>query len=260
MPARLAVAVVALALATVPVGCGGGPGERAGAGSGPVGGELRVAAAASLTEPFTALGRRFERAHPDVHLRFDFGPSSGLAQSLEEGAPADVFASADERIMDRVVDSGLVDRDEPVIFARNRLAIAVPVGNPGSVRGLDDLARPELLVGLCAADVPCGRLARALLRRAGVTPAVDTEELDAKALLSRITAGELDAGIVYHSDVVAAGDRVTAVAVPRGAPVATYPVAVLAGSAHPAAAAAFVTFVSSSTARPVLRRAGFLLP
>jgi len=245
--------MVALVIST---GCG-----RGGRGSGPGSPtELRVAAAASLTEVFTALGARFEAAHPGVEVTFDFGASSDLARAIEEGAPADVFAPADTRTMAQVVDAGLMAAGAPAVFARNRPEIAVPAGNPGSVHGLDDLARPELLVGLCAVEAPCGRLARVVLRNAGVSASVDTEEVDVKALVTRIAAGELDAGIVYHSDVVAVGDAVAGVAVPDDSALATYPVAALAHASHPAAAAAFAAYLSSPPARAVLDRAGFLPP
>ncbi len=244
------VAVLALALAAGD-GCGrddGGP---------PI--ALRVAAAASLTGAFTVLGDRFEADHPGIEVVLDFGASSDLARAIEEGAPTDVFASADERTMDQLVSADLVD-GAPSAFARNRPEIAVPAGNPGSVHGLDDLAREELLVGLCAVDVPCGRLARLVLRNAGVAASVDTEEVDVKALVTRIAAGELDAGIVYHSDVVAAGDRVVGIPVADRSALATYPVATLADAPHPAAAAAFASYLSSPSAGAVLQRAGFLPP
>src|SRR5690606_34061099 len=153
-------------------------------------------------------------------------------------------------------DGGAVG--EPVVFATNRLRLAVPAGNPADVTGLDDLARDELLVGLCAEGVPCGELARRVLADAGVTPAPDTEEPDVRALLAKIEAGELDAGLVYTTDVRAASGAVEGIDVPAGeAGTTRYPIATVAGAPHPDAAAAFVAFVASPAGRDVLAGHGF---
>jgi len=221
---------------------------------------LTVLAAASLTDAFTTLGRTFEGAHPGTDVDLSFGPSSGLARSIVEGAPADVFASASPTAMARVVDADAVAQ-LPTDFARNLLEIVVPRGNPGTVRGLDDLARDDLLVGLCAPDVPCGEVAARVLEDAGVTPATDTEEADVRALLTKVAAGELDVGLVYETDVTAAGDDVEGIALPQGAPAGTrYPVAVLREAGDPELAEAFVAFVAGSEGQRVLRDLGFREP
>jgi len=223
-------------------------------------GTVTVLAAASLIEAFTALARDFEDAHPGTTVELSFGPSSGLATSIVEGAPAGVFASASPTAMDVVVDAGELD-GSPADFAQNRLAIAVPEGNPGDVRSLDDLARDDLLVGLCAPDVPCGEVASRLLDDAGVEAAADTEEADVRALLTKVAASELDVGLVYETDVAAAGDEVEGIALPPDAPAGTrYPIAVLDGASDRGVAEDLVDLVRSDEGRRVLREHGFRAP
>ncbi|MDP9454066.1 MAG: molybdate ABC transporter substrate-binding protein [Actinomycetota bacterium] len=256
----LAVAVAAgLALALAGCADGGAAGDTAGGAR-----VLSVFAAASLTDAFSEIGEVFSSSSPTsspgVEVRFNFGPSSGLLTQLLEGAPADVYASADEATMDEARAGGAV-AERPTAFARNVLALAVPAGNPVRVRGLADLARDELLVGLCAAEVPCGRLARQLLDREAVRVAPDTEEPDVRSLLTKIEAGELDAGLVYRSDVRAGGARVEGIEVPESEEVGTtYPVAPVARAAEPELARAFVAFVVSGEGRRILADHGFLAP
>ena len=258
---RLPLRTATLLLLCLLVACGRGGGGPGGATDrDAISGEVIVFAAASLTDVFADLGATFERTHPGATVVFNFGPSSGLAASITEGAPADVFAAADERAMDRVADAGELD-GLPVTFARNRMAMAVPPGNPGEVDGLEDLADPERLVGLCAENVPCGHLGRMVLADAGVRAQVDTEEPDVRALLTKIEAGDLDVGLVYRTDVQAAGTRVEGIAIADDDNASTsYPVAVPAGSENPGAAAAFVDLVTSAEGRRVLRRHGFGAP
>ena len=221
---------------------------------------LTVLAAASLTDAFTRLGRAFEDEHPGTEVDLGFGPSSGLARSIVEGAPADVFASASPTAMAEVVDAGAA-AGRPADFARNLLQLVVPRGNPGQVRGLRDLARAELLVGLCAPAVPCGEVAARVLDDAGVAPATDTEEGDVRALLTKVAAGELDVGLVYETDVAAAGDDVEGIALPRGAPAGTrYPIAVLGEAGDRELAEAFVALVEAPEGQRVLRGLGFRAP
>ncbi|MEA2024871.1 MAG: molybdate ABC transporter substrate-binding protein, partial [Actinomycetota bacterium] len=153
------------------------------------GGDVLVSAASSLTEAFAEMEAAFETANPEIDIVLNIGGSSALREQILAGAPADVFASANTSNMDRVVAAGDVE-GEPAIFARNRLHIAVPGGNPGGVAGLADFARDELLIGLCAESVPCGDYGRQALQNAGVIPAVDTEEPNVRALLTKIEAGE----------------------------------------------------------------------
>ena len=159
-------------------------------------GELLVSAAASLTDAFAEIESAFEEANPDVDVVLNLGSSSALREQILEGAPADVFASANTSNMDQVAEAGELS-GEAEIFATNSLQIAVPTGNPGGVTGLEDFAREELLIGLCAEDVPCGDFGRQALAKAGVIPSIDTNEPDVRALLTKIEAGELDAGITY---------------------------------------------------------------
>jgi molybdate transport system substrate-binding protein len=222
------------------------------------GGEtVTVFAAASLTEAFTALGDAFEEAEPGVALDYSFGPSSELATQIAEGAPADVLATADETTMAAAADARTID-GTPTVFASNRIEIAVPEGNPGEVGGLEDFADADLVIGLCAEEVPCGRLARQAFGLAGVQPSVDTDEADVKALLAKIASGEVDAGLVYRTDVRSADDDVDGIALPDDQQVVTrYPLAAVAGSPHPDAARAFVAFVASPEGRAILERFGF---
>jgi molybdate transport system substrate-binding protein len=250
--------VLAVTVALV-VGALTGCSTHGGDGSATAGGgtTVTVFAAASLTEAFTALGDAFEAAEPGVAVDFSFGPSSELATQIAEGAPADVLATADEQTMADAVEARTID-GEPTRFASNRMELAVPEGNPGGVEGIDDLADADLVIGLCAEAVPCGRLARQVLRSAGVEPSVDTDEADVKALLAKIAAGEVDAGLVYRTDVRAADDDVDGIAVPEEHQVvARYPLATVAGSARPEPARAFVAFVASPEGRAILERFGF---
>lgn len=244
----------------VVAGCTGEPADGAGGGTGELTGEVLVSAAASLTDAFREVAAAFESANPGVTVTLNLAGSSALRAQILEGAPVDVFASANLPVMEEVQDAGEAE-GEPRVFTRNVLEIAVPPGNPGAVSGLGDFARDELLVGLCAEAVPCGRFAREALDQAGVTPALDTEEPDVRALLTKVEAGELDAAMVYRTDVAAAGDRVEGIPIPEEVNVeARYPIAVLTGAPNPAAARAFVDFVLSRAGVEILRRHGFVAP
>ncbi len=229
-------------------------------GTGMASGTLTIPAAASLTEPFTAIRTSFEAANPGVtDVAFSFDSSSRLAEQIRQGAPADVFASADEASMATLVDAGLV-AGTPQVFARNQLAIVVKAGNPRRVRGLADLASVGT-VSLCGSEVPCGRYADQVLQRAGVSIPVDTVTRgpNAKATLGAVADGDADAGIVYVTDVT--GDRVEAVSIPADQnAVASYPIAVLAEARNPGAAQAFVAQVLGPDGQAALRAAGFLPP
>jgi molybdate transport system substrate-binding protein len=222
--------------------------------------EVTVLAAASLTESFQAIGADFESQHPGVRISFSFGSSSTLATQIVNGAPADVYASADERTMRTVVDAQMAD-DAPQVFATNTLRIAVPAGNPGRITELADLADPERTIALCAAQVPCGAAAERLFATAGITPAPDSYERDVKAALRKTEQGEVDAALVYATDIVAADDRVAEVPI-RGVDQVPnrYPIVRMAESEAPDAAEAFVDHVSSDSARQRLQDAGFGTP
>ena len=224
-------------------------------------GELLVSAAASLTDAFAEVEAAFEAANPDVDVLLNLGPSSGLREAILEGAPADVFASANTSNMDQVVE--VVEASgEPEIFVTNVLQIAVPAGNPGEVAGLEDFASEELLIGLCAEDVPCGDFGRQALENAGVTPAIDTNEPDVRALLTKIENDELDAGIVYVTDVLSSPPgEVEGIDIPAEVNVvAEYPIASLANAPNPEAAAAWIEFVLSEEGQAILTSYGFTSP
>ncbi|MEY9213945.1 molybdate ABC transporter substrate-binding protein [Thermobifida halotolerans] len=221
---------------------------------------LTVFAAASLTETFQELAAVFEAERPGVAVEFVFAGSSALAEQLVQGAPADVFASADTATMDRVADEvGVVGG--PVVFARNTLRIAVPPDNPAGIDSLSDLADDDVAVALCAEQVPCGAAARTALDAAGVAVEPVTWEEDVKAALTRVRLGEVDAALVYRSDVAAADGAVLGVDFPQAdTAVNDYPVAVLADAPEPGAAAAWVDLVTSPEGAKALDDAGFDLP
>ena len=242
----------------------------AAAGSAPVGvpdpapdersGTLVVQAAASLTGSMDEVVADFEAAHPGVTVTVSYGGSSTLEQQIVQGAPADVFASASTATMQTVVDAGETAAD-PRVFARNALEIAVPPGNPGRVAALADFADAGRTLALCAPEVPCGAAAAQAFAKAGVTPQPDSLEQDVRAALTRVELGEVDAAVVYETDVRAAGDRVEGVALPDDANVTTdCVVAPLAGSASPEMAAAFADFVAGDAARARFDAAGFRAP
>ena len=220
---------------------------------------VTVFAAASLTEAFDELAERFESTHPNVEVVLNSGGSAALAQQIVEGAPADVFASATEPPMQTVIDAGLAS--DAVVFATNTLELVVPAGNRGGVTGLEDLARPELRVALCDVTVPCGAASEALLARQGVAASADTLESDVKAVLTKVVLGEVDAALVYRTDVIAAGGAVEGIEVPGAASVVNrYPIAAMADAADPDVAADFVAFVTGADGRAVLAGAGFGTP
>ncbi|MEU4341566.1 molybdate ABC transporter substrate-binding protein [Nocardia sp. NPDC023852] len=249
----IAAGVTAAAVA----GCGA---DSEPTGADAVGGTVTVFAAASLTETFTELGKQFEASHPGVRVVYSFGASSALAEQINQGAPADVFASAAPKNMRQVVDEGEVT-GTPVTFVRNRLAIAVPKGNPGHITGLADFGRTELAIALCAEQVPCGSAAETVFELADINPRPDTREADVKAVLTKVKLGEVDAALVYRTDVRAGGDQVEGIDFPEAVEaINDYPVAPLTHAPNATAAAAFVEFVRSDQARAVFVQAGFDTP
>ena len=219
-------------------------------------GTVTVFAAASLNESFAVIKEAFEDANPGIEVVYNFGGSSGLAEQIVQGAPADVFAAASPATMTTVTDAELADA--PIEFATNTLEIAVPVGNPGNVTGLADFANDDLAIALCAVEVPCGAAADKALTAAGITAAPDTLEQDVKAVLTKVELGEADAGLVYVTDVAAAGDAVEGVEFAEAADAVTaYPIATLTEAPNSDAAAAFVAWVLSGAGQAVLAEAGF---
>jgi molybdate transport system substrate-binding protein len=264
----LAAGLLVLAAGAVLSGCAEGGDPAASASPTPATDAapmtLTVFAAASLTEAFDILAGDFEAAHPNVDVALSYGGSAALAQQIVEGAPVDVFASAAEPQMQVVVDAGLATG--PIVFATNTLELVVPAGNPASIMGLEDLADPDLRIALCDATVPCGAASAELLAQEGVTGSPDTLESDVKAVLTKVLLGEVDAGLVYRTDAVAAGDAIEGIEVPGAASVVNrYPIAAVGGApdaaaAHTAAAADFVAFVTGEAGRALLADAGFGAP
>ena len=247
-----ALAVAALVLA----GCASHPASKPTATTDTLSGQVTVSAAASLTDVFNQIAKDFVTAHPDVHVVLNYGGSSALAQQIVQGAQVDVFAAANQSTMKTVTDASLASN--PTLFATNTLQIAVPPDNPGKVTGLADFANPKLAIVLCAVAVPCGSAAAAVFADAGVTPSVDSYEQDVKSVLTKVELGEADAGMVYRTDVLAAGDKVTGIDFPEAASETNqYPIAVLANPVSPDAAKAFVAWVLSPKGQKVLSDAGF---
>lgn len=253
-------------LAACSSGSGSGTGSAAGAAgasassSAPaVSGSITVFAAASLTGAFQTLGTSFEQAHPGTTVTFNFGASSTLATQINQGAPADVFASASPTNMETVTDAG--NADTPTDFASNSGEIAVPAANPGGVTSLADLAQPGVTVAVCQPQVPCGALATQVFQKAGITVKPVTQEADVKSTLAKVSSGAVDAGIVYVTDVKAAGSAVKGIEIPAAQNATTqYPIATLTGSQDADLAKAFVAYVLSPAGRAVLTDAGFAAP
>jgi molybdate transport system substrate-binding protein len=230
------------------------------AGSAASGATLTVFAAASLTEAFRTIGKDFEAAHPGTKVEFNFAGSSTLARQIIEGAPADVFASADDENMKKVVDAGDV-AGTPKPFVHNRLVVIVPRGNPKQVKNLADLSRKGVTASLAAPGVPVGRYAAEAFGKAGVPVPEASREADVKGVVTRVSMGEVDGGIVYVTDVAPVKDKVETVAIPDAQNVvASYPIAVLKGAPNVGAANEFVAYVLSPPGQRVLANAGFLPP
>lgn len=233
--------------------------SASGSGSEPVSGTVNVFAAASLKGSFTTLGQEFETAHPGVKVVFNFGPSSGLAAQITQGAPADVFASASSKNMGQLVSAG--QAVSPANFASNVMEIAVPPQNPAGITQLSDLAKPGVKVALCQSAVPCGAAAAKILTTAKLIVTPVTQEVDVKAVLTKVTLGEVDAGVVYVTDVQAAGTSARGIEIPADVNASTrYPIATLAKAPNRGAARAFTAYVLSARGAVVLTAAGFAKP
>ncbi|WP_407334811.1 molybdate ABC transporter substrate-binding protein [Dietzia kunjamensis] len=245
---RAAALVAAVGLSSL-VGCASG-------GDDEVAQQLTVFAAASLSGAFTEIADDFEATHPGVSIRLGFDGSSGLVDQLAGGAPADVFASADVRTMDRAVAEGLV-AGEPTPLATNVLTLITPPGNPAGITDLDDSLDGARLV-VCASVVPCGAAARTLADAAGIDLAPVSEESTVTDVRGKVTSGEADAGIVYATDARAVADRVEQVPIAGADAVPNvYPVAVLERAADSEMARRFVDTVTGPEGRAILAEHGF---
>ena len=253
---RIRLAAVLAAAALVLAACGGDDSGGGSSGARSPSG-IKVFAAASLTAAFNELGPQFTAANGGTRVTFNFAGSQALATQIQQGAPADVFASADIPNMDKVKD--LVAT--PQNFASNRLAIVVEQGNPKGVRSLDDLASGDLKVVLAAEEVPAGKYAKQILDQAGVTVRPVSQEDNVKAVVTKVSLGEADAGIVYVTDVTAGGDKVDGVQIPDDQNVtATYPIATVKAGKDQAGAQAFMDLVLSDEGQQVLKQHGFRPP
>ncbi len=220
---------------------------------------VTVLAAASLTESFTAIGRAFEQANPGVWVELSFGPSSGLVSQVIEGAPADILATANTATMQTAEDAGVVST--PQAFASNSLTIAVPAANPANISDLAGLGEPGVLVAVCEPQVPCGAAAQQVITASGLPIEPVTFDIDVKAVLTKVILDEVDAGMVYATDVRAAGDDVIGITIPADATAnVTYPIAVVEGADVADAAQRFIDFVMSPPAQEILAQSGFGSP
>lgn len=255
--ARALAAPVALVTAVALAGCGSDDSKDSSSSEPKT---LTVYAAASLTGTFTELGKQFEKDHPGVKVAFSFGGSSDLVAQIQQGAPADVFASADTKNMDKLTADDL-EGEDPENFASNTLEIATPPDNPAKVATFADLAKPGVDLVICAPEVPCGSAAQTVAQSAGVTLKPVSEEQSVKDVLAKVTAGEADAGLVYVTDVKAAGDTVDGITFPESSSaVNVYPITTLDASKNGDLAEDFMKFVLSDQGQSVLAAAGFAKP
>ena len=249
-----------LSIAALVAGCSSSPTEPASPTSTAIAGNVTAFAAASLKSTFTDLGAQFEKDNPGTKVTFNFAGSSDLVAQLTQGAPADVFASADTNNMTKAVDAGVVT-GEPVNFATNTLTIVTPPGNPKGIASFADLAKPGTQVVVCAPQVPCGSATEKVEKATGVTLTPVSEESAVTDVLGKITSGQADAGLVYVTDAQGAGEKVTAIPFPESSgAVNSYPIAMLEEPTNPAAAQTFVDLVTGPQGQEVLAAAGFAAP
>jgi len=251
----LASAAAAFAL----VACGGGSAPQPAAGQAPkLTGTLTVLAAASLTEAFTKIGDQLHAKNPDLDVKFSFAGSPTLVTQVQQGAPADILATADQTNMAKVTGASL-NSGAPSVFAHNKLTIAVESGNPKKINGVSDLANPAIKVAVCAPGVPCGTYSTSTFSKAGVTVKPVTQEQDVKSVLTKVGLGEVDAGIVYVTDVKSAAGKVDGVTIPDAQnTIAEYPITELKSEQNATAAKAFLDYVLGKDGQKVLADYGFL--
>lgn len=273
MRSRIGITIAALAaVATLVAGCsstdtaadstnsnGADAGAASGSSAEEITGTVTVLAAASLTETFTTLGKQFEAAHPGVTVKFSFAASSALAEQANNGAPADVFASASVKNMTLVTEAK--NADTPTIFVKNAMQIAVPASNPANITTLADLAKPGVKVALCQAEVPCGATAQKVFDNAKLKVTPVTLEEDVKSTLAKVELNEVDAAVVYVTDVKAAGDKIKGIEIDPAVNASTeYPIATLTNAPNAVGGKAFMEYVLSAEGQQVLADAGFAKP
>jgi molybdate transport system substrate-binding protein len=238
--------------------CGGvAAGPPSNPGTAQISGNLTVLAAASLTDAFTMIGDQVHRKYPGISTTFSFAGSPTLVTQIQQGAPADIFASADQATMQKVTSGGFTS-GTPSVFAHNKLEIAVQAGNPKHITSLDDLTNPSVKVVVCAPAVPCGSYSTATFAKAGIKVTPVSQEQDVKSVLTEVGLGEADAGIVYVTDVKSAHSQVTGVTIPDNMnTTANYPIAELRTTQSDAAAKVFVDYVLGPEGQATLASFGF---
>jgi molybdate transport system substrate-binding protein len=252
-PVTVAVAVLMLA------GCSAATPATPEPSAASLTGTIVVDAASSLTGTFNELGADFQKLHPGTTVTFNYGASSALAASITSGAPADVFAAASPATMKTVTSANLAV-GTPVTFVTNTLEIAVPNGNPGKITGLKDFADASKKIAICAPEVPCGSAAVTIFTLIGIKDKPDTLEPDVKTALAQVASGDVDAALVYHTDVLSAGSTVTGITFPEASQaINDYSIAPIATSKNAKLSAAFVKYVLGPTGDSVLGKAGFVV-
>jgi molybdate transport system substrate-binding protein len=235
-----------------------GSSSSSAAGSGQVGGTVVVFAAASLKDAFDKIGTQFQKAHPGVHVKFNYNGSSTLATQIGQAAPADVFASANTKNMDKVTSDNLA-KGTPEIFAKNKLEIMVGKGNPKNIKSVDSLDSKNVKVAVCAPAVPCGAYSKDIFSKAGITVHPVTQETSVSGVVTKVSLGEADAGIVYVTDVKAGGDKISGVPIPpKDNVTAAYPIVTLKKAPNEKGARAFMDYVLSPSGQKVLASFGFM--
>ena len=261
---RIGTVILAVALAAAAAaGCSSGSSSRASGVSlksdTSVSGTITVFAAASLQGAFTTLGKQFEAAHPGTTVKFSFGASSSLADQITSGSPADVFASASPTNMDQVVKAD--DASNPVTFAKNVMEVAVPPSNPAHVTSVSNLASSSVKTALCQPQVPCGFTAQKVFSNAKISVKPVTLQPDVKSVLTQVELDNVDAGMVYVTDVKAAGSKVKGIPIPASENASTaYPIATINSSKNKSTAQAFAAYVASPAGQKVLGADGFEKP
>jgi molybdate transport system substrate-binding protein len=255
---RLGAVVTALVVSASALAACSDDSDGGGAGGGDT--TLKVFAAASLTTTFTEIGKEFDSQHDGVKVEFSFGGSSDLVSQIQQGAPADVFASADEANMEKLTGDDL-EAGDPVDFASNTLEIATPPGNPAAIASFADLGKDGVNVVVCAPEVPCGAAAVKAEQATGVTINPVSEEQSVTDVLAKVSSAEADAGLVYVTDVAAAGDSVEGVPFPESSAIVnTYPIVALKDSKNADLAQEFIDLVTSDKGQSILEEAGFATP
>ncbi|HEY4267927.1 MAG TPA: molybdate ABC transporter substrate-binding protein [Galbitalea sp.] len=256
MKTLIAITAVAATAALLLGGCSSSTPTPA-KSSAALSGAIVVDAASSLTGIFDQIATGFTKAHPGTTITFNYGASSALATSITSGAPVDLFASASPATMTTVTDANLA-KGTPTTFVSNTLEIAVPAGNPGKITGLADFADASKKIAICAPEVPCGAAAVTIFSLTGIKDKPDTLEPDVKTALTQVSLGEVDAALVYHTDVLAAGSKVEGIEFPEAQKaINNYLIAPISSSKNPKLASAFEKYILSPAGAEILKRAGF---